>query len=279
LQFSAKINDNTKKTAKKQSLLADTCKKHNYMLKKERQALILREVNIHNRVVLSDLSNVLGVSEDTVRRDLQELADAGKIVKVRGGALSKSYHVYSYQENEIYAYQEKTIIARKAISLLRDDMLVLISGGSTNLEIARILPPDLRVIFLTVSLSTAMQLLEHPNAETIFLGGQLSKTAKISVGGDVVAQLNQIKPDLCLLGTNALDPTHGLTDTEWEVVTVKKAMIKSAAKTVLLSISEKLGTVQKIKICDLDEADMLITELEPDHSSLQAYAAAGLKIL
>jgi len=279
LQFSAKINDNTKKTAKKQSLLADTCKKHNYMLKKERQALILREVNIHNRVVLSDLSNVLGVSEDTVRRDLQELADAGKIVKVRGGALSKSYHVYSYQENEIYAYQEKTIIARKAISLLRDDMLVLISGGSTNLEIARILPPDLRVIFLTVSLSTAMQLLEHPNAETIFLGGQLSKTAKISVGGDVVAQLNQIKPDLCLLGTNALDPTHGLTDTEWEVVTVKKAMIKSAAKTVLLSISEKLGTVQKIKICDLDEADILITELEPDHSSLQAYAAAGLKIL
>lgn len=279
MQFSAKINDNTKKTAKKQSLLADTCKKHNYMLKKERQALILREVNIHNRVVLSDLSNVLGVSEDTVRRDLQELADAGKIVKVRGGALSKSYHVYSYQENEIYAYQEKTIIARKAISLLRDDMLVLISGGSTNLEIARILPPDLRVIFLTVSLSTAMQLLEHPNAETIFLGGQLSKTAKISVGGDVVAQLNQIKPDLCLLGTNALDPTHGLTDTEWEVVTVKKAMIKSAAKTVLLSISEKLGTVQKIKICDLDEADILITELEPDHSSLQAYAAAGLKIL
>jgi DeoR/GlpR family transcriptional regulator of sugar metabolism len=279
LQFSAKINDNIKKTAEKQLLLADTCKKHNYMLKKERQALILREVNIHNRVVLSDLSNVLGVSEDTVRRDLQELADAGKIVKVRGGALSKSYHVYSYQENEIYAYQEKTIIARKAISLLRDDMLVLISGGSTNLEIARILPPDLRVIFLTVSLSTAMQLLEHPNAETIFLGGQLSKTAKISVGGDVVAQLNQIKPDLCLLGTNALDPTHGLTDTEWEVVTIKKAMIKSAAKTVLLSISEKLGTVQKIKICDLDEADILITELEPEHASLRAYAAAGLKIL
>jgi DeoR/GlpR family transcriptional regulator of sugar metabolism len=279
LQFSAKINDNTKKTAEKQSLLADTCKKFIHMLKKERQALILREVNIHNRVVLSDLSNVLSVSEDTVRRDLQELADAGKIVKVRGGALSKSYHVYSYQENEIYAYQEKTIIARKAISLLRDDMLVLISGGSTNLEIARILPPDLRVIFLTISLSTAMQLLEHPNAETIFLGGQLSKTAKISVGGDVVAQLNQIKPDLCLLGTNALDPTHGLTDTEWEVVTIKKAMIKSAAKTVLLSISEKLGTVQKIKICDLDEADILITELEPEHTALQAYAAAGLKIL
>lgn len=249
------------------------------MLKKERQALILREINIHNRVVLSDLSEALSVSEDTVRRDLQELADAGKIVKVRGGALSKSYHVYSYQENDIYAYQEKTIIARKAVSLLRDDMLVLISGGSTNLEIARILPPDLRVNFLTISLSTAMQLLEHPNCETIFLGGQLSRTAKISVGGDVVAQLNNIKPDLCFLGTNALDAKAGLTDADWEVVTIKKAMIKAASKTVLLSISEKLGSVQKIRICDLDEVDVLITELDPGHELLQPYVAAGLKVM
>ena len=75
------------------------------MLKKERQALILREVNIHNKVVLNDLSVKLDVSEDTIRRDLQELADAGKIIKVRGGALSKSYHVFSYKENDIYAYE------------------------------------------------------------------------------------------------------------------------------------------------------------------------------
>lgn len=71
------------------------------MLKEERQSLILREVNIHNKVLLSDLSIQLEVSEDTIRRDLQELSDAGKIIKVRGGALSTSYQMYSYRENDI----------------------------------------------------------------------------------------------------------------------------------------------------------------------------------
>nr|WP_290933715.1 DeoR family transcriptional regulator [Haliscomenobacter sp.] len=77
------------------------------MLKKERQALILREVNIHNKVVLTDLSIKLDVSEDTVRRDLQEWPMLEKSSKSRGEHFPESYHVYSYKENEIYAYQEK----------------------------------------------------------------------------------------------------------------------------------------------------------------------------
>ncbi len=249
------------------------------MLKKERQALILREVNIHNKVLLSDLSHKLDVSEDTVRRDLQELADAQKILKVRGGALSKSYHVYSYKERDIYAYQEKTIIARKAISLLRDGMLVLISGGSTNLEIARILPPELRVTFVTVSLSTAMQLLEHPNSETIFIGGQLSKSAKISVGGDVIAQLQHFRPDLCFIGANAIDAEQGITESDWEVVVVKRAMIQASAKTVLLSIAEKLNTAQKLRVCNLDRIDLLITNLDPSDDMLAPYRKGGVGVL
>ena len=249
------------------------------MLKKERQALILREVNIHNKVLLSDLSTKLEVSEDTVRRDLQELADAQKILKVRGGALSKSYHVYSYKERDIYAYQSKTIIARKAISLLRDGMLVLISGGSTNLEIARILPPELRVTFVTVSLSTAMQLLEHPKSETIFIGGQLSKSAKISVGGEVVAQLNHFRPDLCFMGANAIDAEEGITESDWEVVVIKRAMIQQSAKTVLLSIAEKLNTRQKLRVCNLDSIHTLITELDPVNPAQEPYPTTGLTII
>ncbi len=241
------------------------------MLKRERQALILREVNIHNKVLLSDLSDKFNVSDDTIRRDLQELADAEKIIKVRGGALSKSYHVYSYAEKDIYAYHEKTIIARKAIGLMRDGMIILISGGSTNLEIARILPPDLKVTFLTISLSTAMQLLEHPNSETIFIGGYLSKTAKISIGGTVVQKLLDVKPDLCFMGTNGINTIHGITDSDWEVVTVKKAMIRAAGSLVVSTISEKLNSTQKIKVCGLSDIDYLITELNPEHELIQPY--------
>ncbi|MDX2072432.1 MAG: DeoR/GlpR family DNA-binding transcription regulator [Haliscomenobacter sp.] len=249
------------------------------MLKKERQALILREVNIHNKVVLTDLSIKLDVSEDTVRRDLQELADAGKVIKVRGGALSKSYHVYSYKENEIYAYQEKTIIARKAISLLREGMLVLISGGSTNLEIARILPPDLKVTFVTMSLTTAMQLLEHQGSETIFIGGHLSSAAGIAVGGEVVRTLKDIKPDICLMGVNGIDAIDGMTESDWEVVTIKKVMMESSKKVVALSIAEKLDSTQKIRVCGLEELDVLITELDPEHQKLNPYRNLGFEIM
>lgn len=249
------------------------------MLKKERQALILREVNIHNKVILSDLSQKLSVSEDTVRRDIQELSDAGRLIKVRGGALSRSYQVYSYKEHDIYAYQEKTIIARKAISLLRDGMLVLISGGSTNLELARILPPDLKVTFLTVSLTTAMQLIEHPSSETIFIGGQLSKTAQVSVGGEVVQNLNDFIPDICLIGVNGIDVTEGLTENDWEVATLKKTMIRVSRKVVALSIAEKLNSIQKIKVCGVNQIDYLITELSPEHEVLVPYRKAGLEIL
>lgn len=249
------------------------------MLKKERQALILREVNIHNKVLLSDLSEKFTVSEDTIRRDLQELAAMNQLIKVRGGALSRAYHSYSYKENDIYAYQEKTIIARKAISMLRDGMLVLMSGGSTNKEIARILPDELRATFLTVSLSTAQELLEHPNCETVFLGGVLSPTAKITIGGEVISQLNQLRPDICFMGANAIDSDAGLTDSDWEVVVVKRAMMKASARTVVLSIAEKLGSSQKIQVSPLEGIDYLLTELHPEHEDLSAYRAAGVKLI
>lgn len=249
------------------------------MLKEERQTLILREVNVHNKVLLSDLSLKFDVSEDTIRRDLQELASSGKIIKVRGGALSKSYSAYSYHDQYIYAHREKIKIAQKAVRLLQDGMLVLISGGSTNLEIARYIPPDLKITFLTLSLSTAMQLLEHPNSETIFLGGQLSKNAKISVGGEVIGKLAEVRPDICFMGTNGIDASAGMTESDWEVVTVKKAMIQASKKVVLCSIAEKLNSVQKIKVCDMNQIDLLITERDPEEDLLAPYRNLGVKVL
>ena len=249
------------------------------MLKKERQALILREVNLHNKVLHTDLSRQLKVSEDTIRRDLQELSDEGKVVKVRGGALSKSFHVYSYKESEIYKYEEKTTIARKVVTLLSDGMLVLISGGTTNLEVARILPPELQVTFYTCSLPTAMQLAEHPNSETIFVGGRISKNAKISTGGEVVNTLRGIRPDLCLMGTNSIDSRVGLTDSDWEVVDVKKTMIQVSDEVAVLSISDKLQSSQKIRVCGIDDVNYLVTELDPNEPILSPYIDTGIKVL
>jgi DeoR/GlpR family transcriptional regulator of sugar metabolism len=249
------------------------------MLKKERQTLILREVNLRNKVLQTDLSRQLSVSEDTIRRDLQELADEGLLVKVRGGALSNSFHVHSYKGGDIYKYQEKTTIAGKTIPLLSEGMLVLIGGGTTTLELARILPPDLQLTIYTPSLLIALQLAEHPGAETIIIGGRISKNTKISTGGEVVNTLRGIRPDLCLMGTNSLDPHMGLTDSDWEVTDVKKTMVQVSEKVAVLTISDKLDSTQKIQVAPIHAVDYLVTELTPDSALLKPYQKAGLKVL
>lgn len=248
------------------------------MLKRERQSFILRQVNIHNKVLSSDLSNEMKVSEDTIRRDLHELSDDGKILKVHGGALSKSFHL-SISPGNVYSLDSKKIIAQKAISLIKDGMFVLTTGGTTIIELAKALPAELSATFITGSIPAAHEYTHHPNIELIFIGDKVSKVSQITVGGEAISKIRQIKADLCILGTNALDTINGLTDNDWDVVQVKKAMIESSDKVVSLSISEKLNTSQRIKVCDLQEIDILITELQPSHEMLVAYKKAGLEIL
>ena len=248
------------------------------MLKKERHAYIMHEIDIHNKVLSSDLSMQLAVSEDTVRRDLQELDESGALTKVHGGALSKSFH-FTLQNNTVYSQPEKKIIAQKARELIKDGMLILLSGGTTIIELVKSLPPELNATFITVSIPTALELLDHPNGEVIFLGNKLLKNAQMAVGAEVVQRLGEIKCDLCFLGTNSIDVENGITDLELEVIEVKRAMIKSANKTVSLAISKKLNTTQRMVVCKLEEVDILVTELEPGAELLKPYQAKGVTII
>ncbi|WP_028664251.1 DeoR/GlpR family DNA-binding transcription regulator [Runella zeae] len=249
-----------------------------HLLKRERQAFIMKQINLHNRVLSADLGLMLNVSEDTIRRDLNELAELGELVKVHGGALSKSYH-YDYASNTTYALPEKTIIAQKAVTLIEEGMYVMVGGGTTVRELVRLLPQDLKATFFTVSLTTALQLCDHPSVEVIFLGGKLIKNSQISVGGEVISRVNDINADLCILGTNAIDVTEGITDSDLEAVQVKKAMMKASKRTAIVTISEKLGSMQRLRVCDLSDIDFLITELIPSDPVFSNYDQNGLMIL
>ncbi|PIQ22906.1 MAG: DeoR family transcriptional regulator [Cytophagales bacterium CG18_big_fil_WC_8_21_14_2_50_42_9] len=247
------------------------------MLKEERQAFIIKQINLHNKVLSSDLSIQLAVSEDTIRRDLNELAENGKIMKVHGGALSKSFH-YPFEKTEFYAKEAKKEIARKALQLIQEGMILLIGGGTTMIEVARMIPDNLNCTFFTVSPLVALELAEHANTHVMLIGGQLSKSSHINIGAQVINQLSEIRVDLCLLGANAISLEDGITDSDWEVVQVKKAMIKSAQKTAIISIAEKLNSVQKMKVCNLNAIHYLVTDVKPGDGALQEYARA-VKVL
>jgi DeoR/GlpR family transcriptional regulator of sugar metabolism len=241
------------------------------MLKEERLKYIINQINVHNKVLSADLSQQLNVSEDTVRRDLKGLTDNGHVIKVHGGAVSRSFH-FPYTDRNVYKKEEKKEIARKTIRLIADGMTIIAGGGTTLIEMARLIPNHLCCTFFTISPIVAVELAEHPNLTVNLIGGKVASDTQICIGAQVVHQLSEIEADLCLLGTNSVSLQKGVTDSDWEAVHVKKAMIRSAHKSVILSISEKLDSIQKIKVCKLAELSCLITDLKPTDRRLKKYA-------
>jgi DeoR/GlpR family transcriptional regulator of sugar metabolism len=249
------------------------------MLKRERQAYILHQVNLHNKVLSTDLSQHINVSDDTIRRDLQELAEAGKLIKVHGGALSPSFHDGIHTSKEVYSYTQKKIIAQKAASLVKDGMFVLTGGGTTIIELARALPASLRATFISGSIPAIYEYMNHPNIDVIVIGDKISKNSKITVGLEAVSRIRQIKADICFMGVNALSLENGVSDNDWDVVQIKKAMVESSQRLVCLTIAEKLNSQQPLQVCDSSKIDTLITELLPDEHLLDLYKEAGIKVL
>ncbi len=248
------------------------------MLKRERHDQIMRQINLHNRVLTSDMVQFLNVSEDTIRRDLHELSEKNQLIKVHGGALSKSYQT-SFDDVNVYARDAKIEIAKKTISLIKDGMVVLTGGGTTIIELVKLLPVNLTATFFTISPFVAIELAKYENIEVILIGGLFSKNSQVTYGGHVVHQLSEIKADLCLLGTSALHPIDGLTDTDWEINQLKKTMLNSCKTAAILCISEKLNITQRLKVAPTENISFLITELNENNSLLDSYRLKSLKIL
>jgi len=244
----------------------------------ERHAFILHQVNLHNKVLSTDLSQQINVSDDTIRRDLQQLSDEGKIIKVHGGALSPSFHFGHHTSKDVYGYSQKRIIAQKAVSLIKDGMFVLTGGGTTIIELARALPANLHATFISGSIPALFEYSSHPNIEVIAIGDKISKNSKITVGLEAISKIKELKADVCFLGINAISLENGVSDNDWDVVQIKKAMIESSKKTVCLTISEKINSQQPLQICDCGRIDILITELSPEDPVMQPYVERGIKV-
>lgn len=249
------------------------------MLKTERHTFILHEVNLHNKVLSTDLSKQINVSDDTIRRDLQQLADEGKIVKVHGGALSPAFHFGHHISKEVYGYTQKKIIAQKAASLIQNGMFVLTGGGTTIIELARALPVNLHATFISGSIPALFEYSSHPNIEVIAIGDKVAKNSRITVGMEAISKIREIKADLCILGVNAISLENGISDNDWDVVQIKKVMIESARKLVCLTISEKINSQQPIQVCGSEKINTLITELPCDNELLQPYIEAGIRVI
>jgi DeoR family transcriptional regulator, fructose operon transcriptional repressor len=249
------------------------------MLKDERLNYILDQVRDKDKVLSSDLSLALQVSEDTIRRDLKELADKGKVRKVHGGAMSVSSNPFSYKEREVYRHESKVYIVQKATELIQNGDVVIMDGGTTNLELARFLPKDLYATIFTNSLPIAILLSEHPSIELVFIGGKILKSAQVSIGIDVIESLQKIHADLCILGTRSIDFQRGITEIDWEETQVKRAIVRHSSRVICLCIQEKLNTSQPYHVCDTRSISTMVTDLDPADPILQPYRRAGIELI
>lgn len=248
------------------------------MLKEERQNLIMEQINAHEKVLTIALTQLLNVSLDTVRRDLTEMEEEGRIVKVHGGAISKHYQV-PFQQASVYKQSVKQVVAAKALKLLTEGTSILLSGGTIVLELVKLIPKDFKGLVYTVSPLIALELAQRTAIKVILLGGCVSKDSYLCTGSGVISQLNTLQVDLCILGSNGLSIKQGLTDVDWELAHVKSAIISASKKVAILSLSEKLDRVEEVKVCDLKQIDYFITELAANDESLKRYTKHIHKIL
>jgi DeoR/GlpR family transcriptional regulator of sugar metabolism len=252
------------------------------MLKEERQKIILEKITKTSRVISSELCRDLEVSEDTIRRDLKELSDKGLIKKVHGGAIlnESSYIPMKYDDRRSFASKEKMIIAQKAVNLIKEDMVILIDGGTTNIEIVKNLPKGIKLTVITNCLPVALELVHNKFIDTIFVGGYILPGVPITVGLDALNFLDEINVDILFLGTRSIDLEKGLSDIDREEVLVKRKMVERSNVVVSIAISDKLNSVQSFKITSLENIDILITELDVDDPILTKFKDVnGLELI
>jgi DeoR/GlpR family transcriptional regulator of sugar metabolism len=249
------------------------------MLSEERRQVILDRLRRDGKVVAGELTVSLGVSPDTVRRDLRELADAGLVRRVHGGALPAAAGARPYAERLEQSPEAKTAIARATSRLLRPGQVIVLDSGTTTLEVARQLPPELEATVITNSPPIAVALADHPNVEVAVVGGTLAKDAHALVGATTVEALQSVRADVLVLGVCSVHPEVGLTVLELEESYVKRAMIANAAEVVAVSSAEKLGSAGPFVIAPLEELTHLVTEKSAPATQVERFRAAGVEVV
>jgi DeoR/GlpR family transcriptional regulator of sugar metabolism len=248
------------------------------LLGEERRELILRWLGTEGKVRASDLSLRLRVSLDTVRRDLQELADAGALRRVHGGALPPaSPGPDSFVERLPEDVTAKTAIAQAATGLVRAGEVMVLSGGTTTLEFARHLPDDLEATVIATNPDIAVALADHRGLTVDVIGGRLHPEARTVIGPDAVDALRRVRPDVCVLTACSLHPQAGMTLRHREEALVVRAMVENAGRLLSLTTASKLGSAGPYPVAEIERIDTLVTDA-PDEV-LQVYRDFGIEVV
>lgn len=248
------------------------------MLTTQRKKLLLARLAAEGQLVAKDLAAEFGTSEDTIRRDLRELAAEGKLQRVHGGALPASAALGDLRVREQVSTDDKLALGRFGASLVQPGQVVILDGGTTTLQVARALPAGLRATIVTHSPNVAVELAAHPGIEIIVLGGRLFRHSMVHVGASVIDAASRLRADLFFLGATGVHPDEGLSTGDAEEAAVKRALHERAAETVVLASAEKLMAASAFVIAPLSAASLLAVPRATPERVTRALRAGGVKV-
>ncbi|MDT7551891.1 MAG: hypothetical protein QOI16_427 [Pseudonocardiales bacterium] len=249
------------------------------MLRAQRQEWLVDRLHRDGRLVARDLATELSVSEDSVRRDLRELAAAGLCQRVYGGALPVSPAIADYSTRQDVAIASKERVATAAAALIRPGSVAIIDGGTTALAVVAALAPGFEATVVTHSPTVAAALADHPGVEVQILGGRLFRHSMVACGAAAVEAAQGISADVFLLGVTGVHHEAGLTTGDAEEAAMKRALSRRAADTFVLASAEKIGAASRFRVLPISDVSGIVTDASPTDGAIVQIASTGTRVI
>jgi DeoR/GlpR family transcriptional regulator of sugar metabolism len=246
------------------------------LLLHERQTLILERLRGDGRVIAATIARELSISEDTIRRDLRELAAAGLCRRVYGGALPANDEPTTLAVRLTLTPERKAALARASAPYFEPGMTVFIDSGSTNLAIARALPLGLRATVITNTPVIAAALADRSEIDVVMLGGKLDHRTGAVIGARAIAEAQGLRPDLCVLGSCGFDAEAGISADDFDEAEFKRAIARRSRAVLVAITNEKLGVPAPFEVVALRPSDHIVLEHDADPGQRDALARSGM---
>ena len=251
------------------------------LLKLERHTRIRNLVAQNGRVTVQDLGRHFGVSEATIRRDLEELDRKGEVRRTHGGAVrSTTTPVESpIVQRMVEKLGEKTRIGLVASGLIEDGETIFLGSGTTVLELVRNFPQDITLTVITNSLPVVNELASHSGIELIIIGGML-RQSELSMVGHVAEQaIKEFRADRVFLGMYAVDVACGFTNDYSPEIMTDRAILGIAPQVVVLADHSKFGRVSTMLVAPVAAADIIITDRETPEEIVNKLRELGVQVI
>lgn len=229
-----------------------------------RQTEILQLARNHGKVVVEELAAQFGVTLQTIRRDLTELADAGKLNRVYGGAiLASGVANIGYEDRRNLNSDGKDVIGRLCAGAIPDEASVFLNIGTTTEAVARALLKHRNLMVVTNNLNVANIMAQNESAEVIVAGGVLRRADAGLVGDMTLETIRHFKVDYAIIGASALDADGDLLDYDIREVSVSQAILVQARRKYLVADHSKFTRTAPVKIASLSQIDTFFTDMAP----------------